>query len=254
VSNDKCNACHVELGFHSNRNRLGVDYCASCHKPNFNGNLRIQGANLGPEYVDVFPDNAQGFVSEPVDIGAMSHRIHAGSELPSVANEGGVMLLGGNGGEFSDLSAFAMPPANSVENCTTCHEAGTWGLPVNREPIRRTVLECAPAGTGAAVCPPGATSRIVDTSFGAPTATAGVFTGVLVIPRATAVCTSCHDGEATKAHARLNTVDPDGSLSVARTAVMSQYNYNGDEIETCATCHGEGREWDPLVVHPGVTP
>jgi hypothetical protein len=156
------------------------------------------------------------------------------------------MLLGGNGGEFSDLTGFAMPPSNSVENCTTCHNPGTWGLPVNREPVRRTVLECATPGDGTAVCPPGATSRVVDTTFGV--------NGVLVIPRATATCTSCHDGESTKAHARLNTVDPDNSLATPRTAQMAMYNYTGDEIETCATCHGPGRTWDPLVVHPGVTP
>ena len=123
---------------------------------------------------------------------------------------------------------------------------GTWGLPVNREPIRRTVLRCEPAGDGSAICPPGATSRVVDTEFGDA--------GVLVIPRATAVCTSCHDSAATKAHARLNTVDRDGSMNVTRPVTMSQYNYNGDEVEACATCHGEGKTWDPLVVHPGVLP
>jgi hypothetical protein len=52
------------------------------------------------------------------------------------------------------------------------------------------------------------------------------------------VCFSCHDSDAAIAHGTLMTVDP--------TPVDP---WNGDEMESCATCHGAGRDLAPSVVH-----
>jgi OmcA/MtrC family decaheme c-type cytochrome len=192
-----------------------------------------------------FATGTTGYSVESVDIGMMSHRIHTGAELPSV-QAGGQIVYGtqrtSDAPADADFSSFAMPPSNSTERCLTCHEAGTWGLPEEgRAPIKRAVMACGTDGTTAGNC--------VGT-----TATGRTVTTELSIPRGTAICLSCHDSETTKAHAIINTVDPDGTLGQPRTAARPEYFYNGDEIETCATCHGEGRTWDSLRVHSGETP
>jgi OmcA/MtrC family decaheme c-type cytochrome len=222
ASNDKCNACHVELGFHSNRERIGVQYCGTCHNPNLDNRGRVR-----------FPTGTTGYEVESVDIGVMSHRIHTGAELPSV-QAGGQIVYGtqrtGDAPADANFSTFAMPPSNSTERCLTCHEAGTWGLPAEgRLPVKRSVMACGTDATTAGDC-------------AGTTATGRTVTTELRVPRATAICTSCHDGAPTIAHAELNTIDPNG------------VRWSGDEIETCNTCHGPGKEWDSLRVHPGETP
>ncbi len=51
-------------------------------------------------------------------------------------------------------------------------------------------------------------------------------------------CLACHDKDSAITHASLNTIDP--------TAAEP---YSGDEVETCAVCHGKGREFSPDKVH-----
>jgi OmcA/MtrC family decaheme c-type cytochrome len=169
-----------------------------------------------------------------VDIGMMSHRIHTGSELPSV-QAGGSIIYGaqrtGDTPSNSDFSKFAMPPSNSTYRCLTCHEAGTWGLPAEgRLPVKRSVMACNEAADADANTDCSGAARVVSSD--------------LRVPRATAMCTSCHDGSSAVAHAKLNTVDDDATL----------WNGSPGEVETCATCHGPGREWDALRIHPGETP
>lgn len=232
VSNDRCNACHVELGFHSNRSRIGVEYCATCHNPNLDNRGRVR-----------FAEGTTGYEVESVDIGMMSHRLHTGADLPSV-QAGGTIVFGArrdptggfdNSPSDTDFSRFAMPAANSTARCVTCHEPGTWATPgPDRLPVKRAIMACTEvAGDDAdTFCSngTGVTNRTVTTN--------------LTIPRATAICTSCHDGAATIAHAKLNTLDDAAPL----------WNGSPGEIETCTTCHGEGREFDALKVHSGEIP
>ncbi len=51
-------------------------------------------------------------------------------------------------------------------------------------------------------------------------------------PPTTSVCSSCHDSEATAAHAELQTTE--------------------SGVESCAVCHGEGKESDVATVHGGI--
>ncbi len=51
-------------------------------------------------------------------------------------------------------------------------------------------------------------------------------------------CLACHDSPKAIAHAGLQTQDPTPAEA-----------YNGDGVETCAVCHGSGREFSPDKVH-----
>lgn len=51
-------------------------------------------------------------------------------------------------------------------------------------------------------------------------------------------CLACHDNDAAKAHANLNSIDP-----------TPNDPYSGDEQEACGTCHGPRRQFSPEVVH-----
>jgi OmcA/MtrC family decaheme c-type cytochrome len=238
VDNAKCNNCHEDLGFHGNRSRQGVDYCATCHNPTLSNAARARFRDVaaaplaGAPQTATPPANTPGlagvttpvFIAESVAINVMIHRIHMGADL---TND---YFLGTNrtaadptpGAEgLADFSRFASP--SPVANCQTCHDGQTYGLPPStpgRAPVRRAVLDCG-TPDAAGWC----TGRT-------PNATVPV----LVTPPQKAVCTACHDSPATNAHADLNTIAP-----------MTE-----NAVETCATCHGPGRDFDAVQMHPPV--
>lgn len=51
-------------------------------------------------------------------------------------------------------------------------------------------------------------------------------------------CLACHDTDEAQTHASLQTTDP--------TPLQP---WSGDEVETCVVCHGEGKEFAPVIVH-----
>jgi OmcA/MtrC family decaheme c-type cytochrome len=254
VEFDKCNNCHVDLGFHSNRNRKGPDYCATCHNPKLDnfGRARVTVA----EATTIPGTSTPGYLPESVSLNVFIHRIHMGGDLPSVAAANtaspwvpnpGQIMYGATRSAFtgntnttppdrSDFSEFAMP--NPMVNCAQCHISSgaqqTWALNegAGLAPIERTWKVCN------AVTPSWATEPWCDATS-ASSAGMPKYTGpgaLVVTPPLKAVCTSCHDDAATNTHADLYTVNP-------MTAGAS---------EMCATCHGAGKDWDVLLVHKPV--
>jgi OmcA/MtrC family decaheme c-type cytochrome len=93
AATENCNRCHGPLAFHGS-GRREVEYCVTCH-------------NTGS--TDPSTENT-------VDMKVMIHKIHMGSELPSV-QEGGSYVVGGR-----DYSGLNYP--QDIRNCENCH-AGT---------------------------------------------------------------------------------------------------------------------------------
>lgn len=106
-----CNKCHDPLAAHGGVRRQ-VQLCVLCHNPGGNG---IQ---------TVDPDTGNS-----IDFKVMIHKIHMGSQLPSVQGGHPYQIIGfqGSVNDFSDVVFPADP-----RNCQMCHEngappqGGTW--------------------------------------------------------------------------------------------------------------------------------
>lgn len=90
-----CNQCHDPLSIHGGTRR-DVKYCVTCHTPQ----------TFDPES------------GNELDMGVMTHRIHRGSELPSV-EEGEPYFVVGFRQRVFDYSHIAFP--QDIRNCAKCH-------------------------------------------------------------------------------------------------------------------------------------
>jgi len=102
-----CNKCHDQLSFHGG-SRVGVEICTMCHTPAYTTNGTII-ANTNPE------------TDQTIDMTVMTHKIHMGANLPSVA-AGKPYQIVGFGNAVSDWSKVGMP--SGANNCQWCHEKG----------------------------------------------------------------------------------------------------------------------------------
>jgi OmcA/MtrC family decaheme c-type cytochrome len=238
TSNAKCNNCHEDLGFHSNRSRQGVDYCATCHNPNLDNSGRGR-----------FRADAAPFLTESVSTNVFIHKIHMGAELSAP------YVLGANRtagtalpGETADFSQFEAP--SPMGNCQTCHDGNTFVLPQtpNVLPVKRSLMTC--------LDPTGQPFDNETDANGVVWCGNRVATPLYTPPQQ-AVCGSCHDTAAAKAHFDLNTIYPAGQTAAAYNPYPSLAGSALPDpaktaVEGCAVCHGAGRDFDVVSSHPPV--
>ena len=97
-----CNNCHDQLSFHGG-SRRGVELCIMCHTPQTT-------------------DSGSG---NTVDFKVFIHKLHRGSNLPSVV-AGGKYQIEGFGNVYTDYSTVEFPaypePADGTLNCQSCHD------------------------------------------------------------------------------------------------------------------------------------
>ena len=98
VTTDACQSCHNPLEAHGGLRRQ-VGLCESCHTD---------------QTVD--PETGDGLAFQ-----GMIHRLHAGSQLPSVEAGTPYIVVGYNQG-INDFSKGTWP--QDLRNCTTCHQGG----------------------------------------------------------------------------------------------------------------------------------
>lgn len=99
ISNASCNRCHDQLSFHGG-SRKGIEMCVLCHTP---------------QTVD--PDTGN-----TVDLKVMAHKIHMGSQLPSV-QAGTPYKIIGYQQSVSDFSTVVDPA--DPKRCEVCHDQTT---------------------------------------------------------------------------------------------------------------------------------
>ncbi|MCK6457884.1 MAG: hypothetical protein L6Q92_15300 [Phycisphaerae bacterium] len=129
VTDERCNMCHGDLGFHGN-GRKGVAGCVMCH---------VGGA-------EDRPTPAMGQTQDPapdtIDWKVMIHKIHAARELDVVRNGGAYDLIG-FGDNVIDFSTAYLPvlPEGPAQ-CTKCHATDAWKEPVTNPDVRVWMVAC----------------------------------------------------------------------------------------------------------------
>ena len=104
VRTESCNACHDQMAFHGG-NAHAMAMCVMCH----------QAQNLDP------------VTGNSLDLKVMAHKIHMGSQLPSVVGTsttpGVPYQIAGYGGRMSDFSDVVDPA--DPRRCEVCHSQTT---------------------------------------------------------------------------------------------------------------------------------
>ncbi|MBK8014688.1 MAG: OmcA/MtrC family decaheme c-type cytochrome [Deltaproteobacteria bacterium] len=210
VSNDKCNGCHYDLSAHGG-GRKNVAFCVMCHNPDNPGDERAPRVEGASVHIP------------SVDFRRMIHKIHAGAVLSEDYILGGFPAAteanpAGSPVNFTEEVHYP----RAANDCLACHIDGTQALPLaNAMHLRPTIEEertCdEPLADDA--------DSFCDNGFFNVTSTTE-------IPPITAACTSCHDTSDAMAHAL---------GEVTMTAMGA--------VETCAVCHGAGREFDAEMFH-----
>lgn len=118
-----CNKCHTQLAFHGG-NRRSMEGCILCHQP---------------QTTD--PDTG-----ETVDMPVMAHKIHMGSQLPSVV-AGGKYVIIGNQQSVNDYSHVLFPAGPN--NCAVCHETD---LPAAQKPAQAEAYLNKPSRAACGAC------------------------------------------------------------------------------------------------------
>jgi OmcA/MtrC family decaheme c-type cytochrome len=99
IRTSSCNKCHDQLSFHGG-SRRSMEICILCHQPQ----------TLDPD------------TGNTVDFKVMIHKIHMGSQLPSVQAGHPYQIVGRNGA-ISDYSTVVYPA--DPRRCESCHEQNT---------------------------------------------------------------------------------------------------------------------------------
>ena len=99
IKTASCNSCHDQLAFHGGYAH-GMEMCVLCHQP----------------------QNADPSTGNSLDLKVMAHKIHMGSQLPSV-NAGTPYQIVGFRNSVSDFSAVVDP--SDPRRCEVCHSQKT---------------------------------------------------------------------------------------------------------------------------------
>jgi OmcA/MtrC family decaheme c-type cytochrome len=104
IRTESCNGCHDQLVFHGGH-AVGINQCVLCHQP----------------------QNVDPVTGNSLDLKVMAHKIHMGSQLPSVVGTktvpGVPYQIAGFGGRLSDFSDVVDPA--DPRRCAVCHSQTT---------------------------------------------------------------------------------------------------------------------------------
>ncbi len=149
VDRQLCNACHGDLAIHGGI-RQNTDYCVLCHNPTATDEVVRPAEEMPPV---------------TINFRVLIHRLHWGEEGQSP------YIVYGFRSSVHDFSELRFP--GSLQDCETCHLAGTYSLPLPAGVQPTTVTEAG---------------ALVNST-----------------PPEQAVCTACHDRPAVAGHSELQT-------------------------------------------------
>jgi OmcA/MtrC family decaheme c-type cytochrome len=249
VDSAKCANCHEWFEGHGGNRNYEIQVCTFCHVPG----LATSGRGIADATLQAY-----AFTAADVDIlndwKFDKTATNAALKFPVTSNNLKDMIHGIHSGmdrvtPFLDARdrTSSTPPAITLLNyrrmgfpgtlskCTTCHVSSTsTATTYNTVPANTLVstYESIDAAYAAAITGGTATPAIAKTALNTANATDIVTTPF------SAACVSCHDAASTKSHMALN----GGVVNGTRAAALAV-------VESCATCHGVGKAYDPAVVH-----
>jgi OmcA/MtrC family decaheme c-type cytochrome len=256
VDAKKCSGCHEWIEAHGGNRVAEPQVCVACHVPG----MATSGRGIADTTLNVFNfsiaqtkiltdwkfdktavNAALKFPVTSNNFKDMIHGIHAGrdrvtpfQDARDSTSRGSIDLL--------DFRRMDFP--GKLENCETCHVTATGttatyntipsgSLASTYESINTAYAAAILAGTAT---PKNASDSLRLSPYAHPTDS-------VTTPFA-AACVSCHDKTAAKAHIAIN----GGQLNVTRSAALPAGRALED-VESCAVCHGPGRDFDTAKVH-----
>jgi OmcA/MtrC family decaheme c-type cytochrome len=253
VDAQKCAGCHEWFEGHGGNRVYETQVCVACHVPG----LATSGRGVPDTLLNTWNFNiaetrilndwkfdktlANAALKFPVttnNFKDMIHGIHAGRDRVTPfqdardrSSSGVIQLL--------DFRRMDFP--GKLNNCETCHVTATGSTATyNTIPTGSLVstYESIDATYAAAIV--GGTATPADAKRSLATAN---LTDNVMTPFA-AACVSCHDSSPAKAHITIN----GGAINVTRAAAQPSPRPLED-VESCAVCHGAGRDFDTAKVH-----
>jgi OmcA/MtrC family decaheme c-type cytochrome len=252
VDTEKCSNCHEWFEGHGGNRVKEPQVCVACHVPGLATSGRGIPDNLMNTWTfdqastkiitdwgfnKTLPNAALKLPVTSNNFKDMIHGIHAGRERVTPfqdardrASSGVIQLL--------DFRRMDFP--GKLNNCETCHvtatttDQKTYNYVPNNTLV--SVQESIDATYAAGIAAGTATPLMAKNSLASASATDTVTT-----PFA-ASCVSCHDRPASKAHITLNGGVVNGTRAAARPTGV-------EDVESCAVCHGPGRDFDTAKVH-----
>ena len=241
VDPEKCANCHEWFEGHGGNRVYQTQVCVMCHVPG----LATSGRGIADSTISTWSFNAA--MQKIVDFWKFDKtKPNAALALPVTTNNFKDMIHGIHAGRdrvnpFRDardrtpstiqLLDFArMDFPGQLNNCETCHVAGTYSsVPLNALPSTYESVDAAyDAAIAAGTATPALAKAALSTNSGTDRVTSP-FAGA---------CVSCHDSAATQSHIKLQ----GGKLQVNRNSGVAG-------SESCVTCHGPGRSEDPAIAH-----
>lgn len=229
---EKCHSHNDGLAMHGGNRVDNLAVCVICHNPN--------ATDLGMRPTD--PDKiangvntaaVDGLEQRTIDFKRHIHAIHASMESPSgPAFRAEPWIIYGYHNSVNNFGDLRFP--GTLSDCNICHVNNSYEPPLpggvmgSTVDTHVTVAQSNPFGAHLFYGPTGSTASVpAQATFARITPTA-------------AACSACHDTALAKAHMEQN----GGSFYIQQSMIGI-----GDQIETCAVCHGAGAIADVKKVH-----
>ena len=266
VAADKCAGCHEWFEGHGGNRVYETQVCVMCHNTGMATSGRgIADATLQAYFNNTAPNtptaSTGAFTLDEKKLltewGFNALAPNAALKLPVVSNNFKDMIHGIHAGRervtpFQDardrapgaivaLDFRRMDFPGKLSNCETCHVTATGSAATyNTVPAGAlaATYESIDAAYAAGIAGGTATPAMAKTALNTANAADTVTT-----PWAGA-CVSCHDNSAAKSHITIN----GGAVNVARS-VAQAIPRALEDVESCAVCHGPGRDFDTAKIH-----
>jgi OmcA/MtrC family decaheme c-type cytochrome len=255
VDPNKCGNCHEWFEGHGGNRVIGLPLnpeapqqpvvCTLCHNHNLStGGRGVDPARAADRDGDPETDDPSDATvalgtsdtwTWPEDTNNLKEMIH-GIHAAAVRTFDYEFVRARNDGIYYNWSEVTFPAENGARNCLLCHFEGTYELPLAENVLATTVRTT------------GTDDGLDDNDF------VDVGTARDNVPNPTdwvnsltaSTCYMCHTSEVTVAHMRQNggvisIANPDEADYTQRQEVIT--------VESCAVCHGAGRNADMTAVH-----